>query len=211
MEATLAPQADRVVVVAFRKAAIGRVNGYLDYLLSRGVPVTVLVGDGQGWKQAERFDPRAEVLSLARRENRRPLVWTYTLLVERGPGGLFRRISRLPGKAGGAGRKLARAHAKAVRLIRKWFFWRGYKNVRGYSLRRIALRRLEPLRLDDARRVVIADTAAVPFGWSLARRRPGLEVTRAMDVSAYEPLPVTDPAPEQGFHPGEHERPYTQL
>ncbi|WP_344488247.1 hypothetical protein [Glycomyces endophyticus] len=212
MDATTAPPApDRVVVVAFRKAAVARVNGYLDYLLSRGVRVTVLVGDGQGWKQADRFDPRAEVLSLARRENRRPFVWTYTLLVERGPGGVLRRAARLPGPAGGAGRRLVRAHAKAVRLIRKWFFWRGYKAVRGHSLRRLALRRLEPLRLDDATRVVIADTAAVPFGWSLARRRPGLEVTRAMDVSAYEPLPVTDPAPEQGFDLSPDPRAYTQL
>ncbi|RRR97682.1 hypothetical protein [Glycomyces terrestris] len=206
-----APARERIVVVAFRKAAVPRVNGYLDYLLSRGVPVTVLVADGQGWKQAPRFDPRAEVLSLARRENRQPFVWTYTLLVERGPGGVLRRAARLPGPAGGAGRRLVRAHAKAVRLIRKWFFWRGYKAVRGHSLRRIALRRLEALRLEDARRVVIADTAAVPFGWSLARRRPDLEVTRAMDVSAYEPLPVTDPAPEQGFDPARLERPYTQL
>ncbi|NUQ88048.1 MAG: hypothetical protein HOQ43_06250 [Glycomyces artemisiae] len=202
---------DRVLVVAFRKAAVQRVNSYLDYLLSRGVPVTVLVADGQGWKQAPRFDPRAEVLSLADRENRQPFVWTYTMLVERGPGGLFRRLGNAPGPIGGVGRRLGRLHVKAVRKIRKWFFWRGYQAVRGHSLRRIALRRLEPLRLDGVRRVVVADTAAVPFGWTLARRRPGLEVTRAMDVSAFEPLPITDPAPELGFDPAAAERPYAQV
>jgi len=191
---------DRVVVVAFRKAAVQRANDYMDYLLSRGVAVTVLVADGQGWRRAQRFDARAEVLSLARRENRQPLVWTYTLLVERGPAALLRRLGdRLPGKASGAARRLARYHAKAVVKIRKWIFWRNYQVVRGHALRRLALRRLEPLRLDDAQRVVIADTAAVPFGWTLARRRPGLEVTRAMDVSLYEDLPVTldaEPAAE---------------
>jgi hypothetical protein len=202
-----AAPAGRVVVVAFRKAAVSRVNGYIDYLLSRGVPVTVLIADGQGWRQAERLDPRAEVLSLGRRENRQPLVWIYTILVERGPSAVLRRAARLPGKAGGAGHRLVRVHARAVRLIRKWFFWRTYKVVRGHSLRRLALRRLEPLHLDEAQRVVIADTAAVPFGWTLARRRPDLEVTRAMDVSAYEPLPVLD----QGSDLREDERPYVQV
>lgn len=187
---------DRVVVVAFRKAAVKRVNDYLDYLLARGVEVTVLVGDGQGWTKAEPFDDRAEVLSLARRENRQAWVWLWVTLVERVPGGLLRRMGeRLPGKAGGAARRLRGLHSKVVRKGRKWFFWRTYKVVRGHALRRVALRTLEPLRLDSARRVVIADTAAVPFGWTLARRRPGLEVTRALDVSDFERLPVVDPRP----------------
>jgi hypothetical protein len=39
-------------------------------------------------------------------------------------------------------------------------------------------------------KVICTDDSTVPFGWSLARRRPELEVTRAMDTSVYLDRPV---------------------
>jgi hypothetical protein len=202
-EAAVRERPARAVVVVFRKAAVKRVNAYTDYLLARGAEVTILVADGQGWNGATRFDPRAEVLSLARRENRQVLVAPYLAVVERGPDAVLRGLAKvLPGPAG----KLRRVHALIVRKIRKWFFWRTYQVFRSHALRRLALRHVDALRLESADRVVIADVGGVPFGWTLARRRPGLEVTRVLDRSRYSDLEVLQEGPQP-----ERTEPYRQL
>lgn len=194
MTGTLEAAPERVVVVLFRSGAVRRVNDYAAHLDRRGVAVTALVADGQGWGHAPPLHPSVEVYSLGRTENRKPLLWTYVTLVERVPGGVLRRLrERLPGPLGRAAGFAERAHRKIAGKLRKHLFWRVYRPLRSHAMRRLALRRLDALRLDTAVRVICADESTIPFGWTLARRRPDLEVTRALDSSVYEDRPVVEP------------------
>lgn len=209
---TAAPE--RVVVVLFRSGGVKRVNAYAADVAARGVRVTALVADGQGWNHAPPLHPDVEVYSLRRAENRGPILWTYVTLVERIPGGILRRLEeRLPGPLGRAAHVAARAHRKAAGVLRKRVFWPVYRPLRSHVLRRRALRRLDALDLDTAARVVCADESTIPFGWSLARRRPDLEVTRALNSAVYDDRPVV--APRSTWDPGEpgaaDRPPYTQL
>lgn len=171
-----------VVVVVFSGGPVRRVNRFIEAAAAEGARVTVLTAEGgQAWARAEALHPAARSVSIGPDENRRPFVRLYLACVERGPGALLRRAGdRLPGAPGKAFRKAAAAHAKAARLCRRRLFWPVYRAFRGRALRRIALRRVAELDLDRAERVVIVDDAAVPFGWTLARRRPDLEVTRRL-------------------------------
>ncbi|GAA1682954.1 hypothetical protein GCM10009830_32670 [Glycomyces endophyticus] len=189
----------REVAVVFKKGVLPRVNAYLREVAPRGVEVTVLVANGPGWRKAEKVDGRAEVLSIGRRENRQPGVWIYMMVVERAPRAVLKRLEhRLPGKAGRAAGRARGIHRKAAAKIRKYVFWPVYRPLRPQALRRIAGRRVEALGLDRVDRVCIVDEGAVPFGWMLANRYPDLEVTRLLDKSRHEDLPVTGPtaAPE---------------
>ncbi|WP_030155810.1 hypothetical protein [Glycomyces sp. NRRL B-16210] len=170
-----------VVVVVFSGGPVGRVNRFIESAAAEGVAVTVLTAEGgQAWTRAEALHPAARSVSIGPGENRRPFV-RLSLALERGPGALLRRAgARLPGAPGKALGKAASAHAKAARLCRRRLFWPVYRVFRGRALRRLALRRVGDLGLDRAERVVIVDDAAVPFGWTLARRRPDLEVTRRL-------------------------------
>ncbi|WP_051393340.1 hypothetical protein [Glycomyces arizonensis] len=195
---TEAARPEREVVVVFRKAAVERVNAYADYACSRGVDLTVVAADGQGWKNAPPFDPRVRVRSLARLENTGPGVWTYCMLVERAPQSLLRRLrSRLPGRAGRAAEKLRRLHRRIAGKLRRHVFWPVYRPLRPQSVRRRARRSLPGLGFEAATRVIVADEAAVPFGWMLTRRYPGLEVTRTLDRARHEHRPLLEPMQSQ--------------
>lgn len=173
-----------VVVVVFTGGPVARVNRFVAEAAAAGVAVTALTAEGgQAWRRAEPLHPAARSVSLGPSENRRPLVRLYLACVERGPGAVLGRAGeRLPGLPGRACRKAAAVHAKAARAIRRRVFWPVYRTFRGRALRRLALRRVGELGLDRAERVVIVDDAAVPFGWTLARRRPDLAVTRRMTL-----------------------------
>jgi hypothetical protein len=191
MTPTLEAAPERVVVVAFGSGAVKRVNNYANDIGEHGVRVTALVADGQGWARALALHPSIEVCSLGRAENRLPLLWAYVALVERLPGGLLRRLqSGLPGPLGRAAGLARRVHRKIAGKLRKHVFWRLYRPLRSHAMRRLALRRLAALDLPTASRVVCADESAIPFGWSLARRFPDLEVTRAMDSTRFADRPV---------------------
>ncbi|MEU5157031.1 hypothetical protein [Glycomyces sp. NPDC021274] len=172
-----------VVVVLFTGGQVGRVNRFVAEAGAAGVAVTVLTAEGgQAWKRGNRIEGAAAVHSIGRAENRQPLVWLYLACIERGPGiVLDRAAKRVPGLPGRAFGKLASLHRKVAKVIRRRVFWPVYRLVRPQALRAIARRRTGPLDLDGADRVVIVDNAAVPFGWGLTRRRPGLRVTRRLD------------------------------
>jgi hypothetical protein len=199
----------REIAVAFKKGVVPRLNDYIAEVAPRGVEVVVLVANGPGWRKAPKVDGRAEVFSLGRRENRQPGVWLYMLIAERIPRAILRRLeARLPGKAGRAAGRLRRIHRKMSGKLRKWVFWPVYRPLRPQALRRIAERRTDALGLDRADRVLIVDEGAVPFGWMLANRHPELEVTRVLDTTRHEDLPVTGPTEA----PAPEERaPYTRL
>lgn len=178
-----------MVVVVFTGGPVGRVNRFIEAVEGRGVDVAVMTAEGgQAWQRGKDLHPgAASTVSIGRSENRQPLVWLYLAFIERGPGVVLRAAAdRLPGVLGSACGKGASLHRRAARLIRRKLFWPVYKVFRGQALRRIARRRLDRLALDRAERVIVVDDAAVPFGWMLTRRRPGLEVTRRLDQTCYE-------------------------
>ncbi|WP_026932011.1 hypothetical protein [Glycomyces tenuis] len=173
-----------VVVVLFTGGPVRRVNRFIEALDGRDVDVTVLTAEGgQAWPRGKDLHPgAARSISIGRSENRQPLVWLYRAFVERGPGiVLGRGAERLPGVLGKACGKGASLHRKAARVVRRRLFWPVYRMFRGQALRRIARRRVDQLALERAERVIVVDDAAVPFGWMLTRRHPGLEVTRRLD------------------------------
>jgi hypothetical protein len=210
-----AASAEREVIAVFRRGAVKRVNEYAEAVCPRGVELTVLVADGQGWRKARKLDPRVEVLSLSRAENRVPPVWAFETLVVRAPRGVLKRVERrVPGRAKGAVKRVRRVHTRTVEWIRRRLFWPPHRTVRPQLLRRLAWRRLDALDLASARRVMIADEWAVPFGWKLANRYPDLEVTRSVDPGRHEALPIVmsaEPAPEPDPDVKPKRAPYTQI
>ncbi|GAA2127968.1 hypothetical protein [Glycomyces algeriensis] len=209
MTADLQPLPERVVILLFGNGAIKRTNDYAWQMARRGVRVQAVVADGQGWRRAPFLHPSVEVYSLAKPENRQPLLWLYEALVERAPAAVLRRLEgRLPG-AGFA----RRAHRKAAGFCRRNVFWKVYRPFRHQALRAIALRRLGRLDLGAADHVVCPDPAAVPLAWSIARRHPRPVVTRALHYGPYKPYPVVNPIepwdPDAAEAP--HREPYTPL
>jgi hypothetical protein len=205
---------ERVVLVLFQKNSVSRSLPFIEAVTARGVRVTALVADGLAWSNPPRLPADVEVYSLARAETRRPFVRTYTALVERLPGGVLRRLeTHLPGLLGRAAGKAHRLQRKVAGKLRKRVFWPVYRPLRSHALRRAALRRLGPLELGTAARLVCADDAAVPLAWALTKRHPGLPVTRSLHLGSYQDHPVIAPPSEadpDGPAAAPRE-PYTQL
>lgn len=201
---------DRVVLVLFHKNSVRRAVPFIDAVAARGVRVSALVADGLGWHNPPPLPAGVDVYSLGRAETRRPFVWTYTALVERIPGGVLRRLEHLPGPLGRAAGKAGRVQRRIAGKLRRRVFWPVYRPLRSHAVRRAALRRLGPLELDTASRLVLADDAAVPLGWALTKRHPRLDVTRSLHLGPYQDHPVIAPVPEGPDRPAAP-RPYRQL
>ncbi|HEX2143176.1 MAG TPA: hypothetical protein VHG10_01585 [Glycomyces sp.] len=179
---------ERVVVLLFQNGAIKRTNDYAYQMARRGVKVQAVVADGQGWRRAPSLHPCVEVYSLAKPENRQPLLWLYETIVERVPSGVLRRLD---GKVPGAGRA-RRLHRRAAGFCRRNVFWKVYRPLRHQALRQIAWRRVQRLDLGAADVVICPDPATIPLGWSLAKRHSGPEVTRALHYGPYKDHPVVE-------------------
>ena len=200
---------ERVVVVLFGNGAIKRVNDYAYQMARRGVRVQAVVGDGQGWRRAPSLHPAVEVYSLAKPENRQPLLWLYAFVVERAPAALLRRLDgRVPG-AGFA----RRVHRKIAGFCRRNVFWKVYRPFRHHALRRMALRRLHRLDIGNADHVVCPDPATIPLGWSIAKRHPNPVVTRSLHYGPYKDRPVVLPLEpwDTEVHGKEDRPPYLPL
>ncbi len=101
------------------------------------------------------LDRRAEVVDLTAGEARHPVY----------RGSLLGR--RLPGVAG-------KAVGKGYKVLRPAVLWRAADDL--------VARRID---LDTVSEVVLADAHAVPLGWHLARRHPGLRVSFSLDRARY--------------------------
>lgn len=189
MTTPLAAPPERVVLLLFKNGAVKRANRYAAYVCERGVKVEAVVADGQQWRRALPLHPSITVHSLARPEQRLPLIWLYETVLERIPGGLLRRLS---GRVPGAGLAL-RFHRKAAGWLRRNLFWRVYGPIRHQVVRPLAVRRLGKLDLEHADQVICLEESTIPLGWSIARRHPDLPVTRAVNAQAYADRPVTTP------------------
>ncbi|MEU6858677.1 hypothetical protein AB0B28_07380 [Glycomyces sp. NPDC046736] len=185
------PLQERVVLLLFRNSGVKRANTYTAYVTERGVQVDILVADGQGWRNALKLHPGARVYSIGRAENRLPLIWLYTTIIERGPAAVLRRLDgRVPGA-----HFARRAHRKIAGKLRKHVFWRIYRPLRHQAVRPLAVRRLDRLDLDGVSRVICVDESTIPLGWSIVKRYPDLEVTRKVDRHRYDDRPVLAPNP----------------
>jgi hypothetical protein len=180
---------ERVVILLFGNGAVMRTNDYAHQMVRRGVKVQAIVADGQGWRRAPALHPGVEVYSLAKPENRQPLLWLYEAVAERAPAALLRRLD---GKIPGAG-FASRAHRKAAGFCRRNVFWKVYRPIRHQVLRAIALRRIGRLDIGAADQVICPDPAAVPLAWSIAKRYPRPVVTRALYYGPYADHPVVRP------------------
>lgn len=200
---------ERVVVLLFGNGAIKRTNDYAYQMARRGVRVQAVVADGQGWQRAPTLHPSVEVFSLAKPENRQPLLWLYELLVERLPAAVLRRLD---GKVPGAG-FARRAHRKVAGFCRRNVFWRVYRPFRHQALRGMALRKLRRLDVGNADVVLCPDPATIPLGWSLAKRHPSPEITRALHYGPYKDHPVLAPLEpwDTDVHGREDRPPYLPL
>lgn len=184
----------RVVVAVFKPGGMKRVVRYCRTAVEAGWDVRVLLADGHCWAKHWRLPPGVTVVSLREAERAVPVPRLYTAAVERLPGGLLHRAARLPGPLGRSFGAAARAHRRLAGALRRRVFWRVYGWWRPRTLRRLAMRRTDRLGLDSARRLIVADDAAVPFGWRAAGRFPDLEVTTAFDTDALTPAPALEPA-----------------
>jgi hypothetical protein len=198
---------ERVVILLFGNAAVMRTNDYAHQMVRRGVKVQAIVADGQGWRRAPALHPGVEVYSLAKPENRQPLLWLYEAVVERAPAALLRRLD---GKVPGAG-FASRAHRKAAGFCRRNVFWKVYRPIRHQVLRAIALRRIGRLDIGAADQVICPDPAAVPLAWSIAKRHPRPVVTRALYYGPYAEHPVVRPLDPCDASNSEGRAPYLPL
>ncbi|GAA2169990.1 MULTISPECIES: hypothetical protein [Glycomyces] len=206
---TTAGLPERVVILLFGNGAIKRTNDYAYQMARRGVKVQAVVADGQGWRRAPALHPSVEVYSLAKPENRQPLLWLYESVIERAPAAVLRRLD---GRVPGAG-LARRAHRKAAGFCRRNLFWKLYRPVRHQALRAIALRRIGRLDIGAADHVVCPDPAAVPLAWSLAKRHARPVVTRALHYGPYKDHPVVLPLEpwDPDTHRKEDRPPYLPL
>ncbi|WP_395104640.1 hypothetical protein [Actinomadura sp. SCN-SB] len=161
-----------------RKQVIRLAAFYLD----EGAQVDLVTAERREWAN---LDERTRVHRLDAAEARHPLPWLENTLVTRAPRLLLRPVARL-GRPGAA---LERARGRVSNAIHRRLFLPFYKHVRPWLLVRLARRcALRDLDMTQVVRIVVADRAAVPLGWKLARANPGLTVTTALEESL-EPRP----------------------
>ncbi|HEU4349035.1 MAG TPA: hypothetical protein VFR35_14755, partial [Actinoplanes sp.] len=67
------------------------------------------------------------------------------------------------------------------RKIHYKLYWPAFKVMRPWLMARQGRRVVQAFDLAGADRIVAADAPAVPLGWRLARRYPGIRATTALD------------------------------
>ncbi|MBS2966048.1 hypothetical protein KGA66_23590 [Actinocrinis puniceicyclus] len=159
-----------VLLVAIGTTRAKAACGGADYLLARGVDVGLITVEAEPWRR-EGLDPRVRLYALAAGEQRHPAAR------------LGRAVRRVSAAA------YTKVFGKFYRLLRPYVLWRV---VRADVLRQVDWAAVEQL--------VICDSHAIPIGWHLARRHPGLSVGFELDRGPYldrEPVcaPVPPPVP----------------
>jgi hypothetical protein len=169
----------RVVVLAMapgkgrRKSVVKLAN----HLVGEGARVDVVTAHPTGWDE---LDERARMHQLHPVERRHPLPWLERAVVIGLPRAAVWPLARL----GRAGALLERAQSRISSGVHRRVWQPFYQHIRPLILSRAARRRVLPaIDMAEVVRVIVADRTAVPFGWRLARRYPGLTVTTRMEKS----------------------------
>jgi len=144
-----------VLLVAIGTTRARAVCGSADFLLARGVDVGLVTVESEPWR-CEGLDPRVTLYTLQAGEERHPLART---------GRMVRRVS---------GPLYTKVYSKVYRLLRPYVMWR--------VTRKQVVRRLD---LSAVEQLVICDSHAIPIGWHLAKRHPGLTVGFELDRAPY--------------------------
>jgi hypothetical protein len=151
------------------------------YFLKEGARVDVVTAHAPGW---DGLDERARLHQLHPIEARHPLPWLESTIVIRAPRLAARPLKRL----GRPGALLDGARSRASVTVHRRLFMPFYRHLRPLILARLAQRRVLPgIDMAQVVRIVVADRTAVPLGWRLARRHPGIAVTTRMDKRIEEP------------------------
>lgn len=144
-----------VLLLAIGTTRARAVCGSADFLLERGVDVGLVTVDAESWRR-EGLDPRVTLYTLQAGEERHPL-------------NRFGRAVR-----GVSAAAYTKVFSKVYRLLRPYVMWRV---TRKQVIRQVDWSAVEQL--------VICDSHAIPIGWHLAKRHPGLTVGFELDRTPY--------------------------
>ena len=144
-----------VLLLAIGTTRARAVCGSADFLLARGVDVGLVAVDAESW-QREGLDPRVTLYTLQAGEERHPL----------------NRLGRAV--RGVSAAAYSKVFSKFYRLLRPYVMWRV---TRKQVVRQVDWSAVEQL--------VICDSHAIPIGWHLAKRHPGLTVGFELDRAPY--------------------------
>lgn len=153
-----------VLLLAIGTTRARAVCGSADFLLARGVDVGLVTVEPEPWRR-EGLDPRVTLYTLQAGEERHPLARA---------GRMVRRVS---------GALYTKVYSKVYRLLRPYVMWR--------VTRKQVVRRLDWSAVEQ---LVICDSHAIPIGWHLARRHPGLAVGFELDRAPYADREAAAPA-----------------
>ena len=156
-----------VLLLAIGTTRARAVCGSADYLLARGVDVGLVTVEAEPWRR-EGLDPRVTLYTLRAGEERHPLARA---------GRMVRRVS---------GALDTKVYSKVYRLLRPYVMWR--------VTRKQVVRRLDWSAVEQ---LVICDSHAIPIGWHLAKRHPGLTVGFELDRTAYARTVPTETVPAE--------------
>jgi hypothetical protein len=153
-----------VLLLAIGTTRARAVCGSADFLLARGVDVGLVAVDAESW-QREGLDRRVTLYTLQAGEERHPL----------------NRLGRVV--RGVSAAAYNKVFSKLYRLLRPYVMWRV---TRAQVVRQVDWSAVEQL--------VICDSHAIPIGWHLAKRHPGLTVGFELDRTPYaDREPVATP------------------
>lgn len=195
----------RVALLSFTKVPNDRVKEYAAFLLSRGVPVTLVCLSARNWREFREVG-HLEVVPLRRAERQHPVNILESLIVYDVIGAAIHRAWRLARRRRALRPPviaLHRTHRKVARAFHRKVYNRFYAVARAQILASLGRRELEkkgPIAPLD--RIVAADTNAIPLGWQLARRFPNAVATTALERQPYADLPVIHELPDPALADG---------
>jgi hypothetical protein len=189
----------RVALLSFTQAPPDRVKEYVGFLLSRGVPVSVVCLSAGGWREF-RGVGHLDVVPLRQAERQHLVNVLESVIVYDVAGAAIHRARRLARRAPVLRPPVTviyRTHRKVARAFHTKVYNRFYALVRAQvlaSLGRRELRRNGPI--PPLARIVAADTHAIALGWRLAKQFPQAVATTALERQPYADLPVIPGVPE---------------
>jgi len=180
----------RVVVLSLSYRPPKRVQNYVQDLVDAGVGVDLLLAEESSTEDVE-LDPRVNVRKVLGVEADLPVRRFEKIILYTIPGKLLGKARSLT-----TGRPLLRPLDLALgatrhgqrwvsRKIHRKLYWPVFKVMRPWIMARKGRRAVQAFDPAGADRIVAADAAAVPLGWRLARRYPGVRATTALDRKPY--------------------------
>jgi hypothetical protein len=189
----------RVALLSFARTPSDRVKEHLAFLLSRGVPVTLVCLCRGHWREFRHVE-HLDVVPLSRAERQHLFNILESVLVYDVAGAALYRARRLARRAPALRPPVTmidRTHKKVARAFHTKVYNRFYALVRAQilaSLGRRELARKGPI--PPLERIIAADTNAVALGWRLAKRFPQAVATTALERQPYADLPVIPDVPD---------------